>query len=353
MLSSLVGDGAVGKSALRLAQALALATGRPLTGEYVHHRAHVLYLSLEDDEEELRRRLKAAVLHHKVSDAELTGGWLWLATPRGLKLATADRKGNVTIGGLSGRLIEAIRKRGIDAVIVDPLVKAHGVPENDNNALDRIADLLTSIAIAENVAVDCPHHTRKGASDPGNADSGRGASAYKDAARLVYTLTPMSAEEGRMLGLEPSEWPYLVRMDKAKVNLAPPADQTTWFKLVGVAIGNATADYPNGDEVQTVEPWYPPDVWAGLTPVVIKAILTEIDQGLPDGRRYSDHHLVEEECQAWRVVVRHVPGKSEAAAKRVIKQWVKNSLLVVQSYTNPVSRKERNGLFVDPEKGVS
>src|SRR5580704_6432285 len=61
-VSSLMADGAVGKTALRIAQCLALATGRPLTGEHVFQRCRVLLVSLEDDRDELRRRVKAAMI---------------------------------------------------------------------------------------------------------------------------------------------------------------------------------------------------------------------------------------------------------------------------------------------------
>jgi hypothetical protein len=47
-----------------VAQLLSLATGRPLTGEHVFQRCRVLIVSLEDDADELRRRVLAAMLHH-------------------------------------------------------------------------------------------------------------------------------------------------------------------------------------------------------------------------------------------------------------------------------------------------
>ena len=84
-LSGLVAPGATGKTALRLLQAIALSTGRPLTSQYVFRRCRVLVVSFEDDQEELRRRLLAARLHHKVNADELKG-WLFLASPKGLKL---------------------------------------------------------------------------------------------------------------------------------------------------------------------------------------------------------------------------------------------------------------------------
>jgi hypothetical protein len=34
--------------------------------------------------------------------------------------------------------------------------------------------------------------------------------------------------------------------------------------LVSVPLGNATPQYPNGDHIQTVEPWTPPKTWEGL-----------------------------------------------------------------------------------------
>ena len=81
-VSSLVGPGAGGKTALRYAQLLSCACGRSLTGEHVHQRCRVLIVSLEDDAAELRRRILAALLHHKVEREELRG-WLFLSAPGG------------------------------------------------------------------------------------------------------------------------------------------------------------------------------------------------------------------------------------------------------------------------------
>jgi hypothetical protein len=60
-LSSLVAAGGVGKTALRYAQYLGLASGRDdITGEHIHQRSRVLVVSLEDDLNELKRRMFAA-----------------------------------------------------------------------------------------------------------------------------------------------------------------------------------------------------------------------------------------------------------------------------------------------------
>jgi hypothetical protein len=111
-MSSLLAEGGVGKTALRYAQLLSLATERQFTGEYVFQRCRVLIVSLEDDAEELKRRILAAMLHHKVVRSELKG-WLFLAAPGGTcgKLMTTDPKGNTTIGPLAAHIEKVIRER--------------------------------------------------------------------------------------------------------------------------------------------------------------------------------------------------------------------------------------------------
>ena len=67
--SSLLGDGGVGKTALRYAQALSLATGCSLTGEHVFQRCRVLIVSLEDGRDELRRRIQGGLFASRSSRA--------------------------------------------------------------------------------------------------------------------------------------------------------------------------------------------------------------------------------------------------------------------------------------------
>ena len=52
----------VGKSTLGIEQAVAIVTGRPITGQEVHEQTKVWIYNNEDDADELKRRL-AAVLH--------------------------------------------------------------------------------------------------------------------------------------------------------------------------------------------------------------------------------------------------------------------------------------------------
>jgi RecA-family ATPase len=167
-ISSVLGDGGVGKSALRILQALALATGRNLTGEHVFQRTCVLLVSFEDDANELRRRVRAARLYHDIPISELDG-WLWLAAPSAAvgKLMTLNVKtGALMYGNLPAHIEAAVLKHNIGLVMLDPFVKTHGIPENANTEMDMVAQLLTDMAAKYDIAVDVPHHMHRRAGQP-------------------------------------------------------------------------------------------------------------------------------------------------------------------------------------------
>jgi AAA domain len=349
-VSGLVAPGAAGKTAVRILQYLSCATGRPLSGEHVFRRCRVLLLSLEDDQDEVRRRVKAAMIRHNIKAQDIAG-WLYLATPRDLLLAEM-KDGTVQAGELETALRRTIKEREIDLVGIDPLVKAHGVEENDNGAMDFVAGRLALLAMQTRCAFDTSHHTSKGPQMPGDANKARGASAYVNALRLVYSLTVMSPEEAQTFGVPEKERRSLIRIDSAKVNIAPPSGEAQWFRLVGINLANATDAYPHGDTVQTVERWTPPDTWAGLSTDALNAALTAIEAGLPNGQRFSPANKAGNRS-AWPIVQKHCPNKPEAQCRDIIRTWVKNGVLFEESYDDPVVRKPRAGLRVNATKRPS
>jgi hypothetical protein len=349
-LSSLIAEGGTGKTALRYAQLLSLAIGRSLTGDRVWQRCVVLIISLEDSEEELDRRICAVMRHFGVDPSEVDG-WLWIRAPgaKAGKLMTVNRNGRPEGGTMAAIIERAIVRRNVDIVSLDPFVKTHGVSENDNNLIDQVTQVLLDLSAKYDIAIDTPHHVRKGPSDPGNADRARGASSQRDAYRLVYTFSTMSPEEAETFGIPDEERRSYVRMDKGKVNIVPPARKAQWFKIVGVRLENATELYPNGDEVQTVEPWTPPAAFDGLDTGTCNRILDAIDAGLPDGERYSSAPRATTRA-AWQAVERHPQGKPESQCREIIRQWLENGLLIVEIYHSKKDRKSVEGLRVDNAK---
>ena len=346
-LSSLFGDGGVGKTAVRYAQALALTTGRNLTGEHVFQRARVLIISLEDDADELRRRILAARLHFNIPASDLDG-WLFLSSPGAAagKLMTTDQKGRAVLGQLAIHLEAEIVANKIDLVLLDPFVKSHSVDENLNSLIDDLAQVLSDLAAKHDIAIDLPHHISKGVADPGNANRGRGASSLVNACRLVSTLTPMSRDEAKAFGISEDDRRLYVRVDRAKVNIARAAGAAKWFRLLGVPLGNTTELYPAGDEVQTAEPWKPPETWADLPCDLLNQILTTIDAGMPDGEFYTQGNKTTERS-AWLVVQQFAPGKTEEQCREIIRTWVKNGVLVPFNYDSSTTRKSVRGLKLD------
>lgn len=351
-LSSLIAEGGTGKSSIRILQLISLALGRTLSGERVHHRSPVLIVSLEDDRDELRRRVYAVLRHYNI-DPKILSGWLYLAAPKGLRVAELN-DGAMVKGVLEKYLRTAIAKYNIAMVALDPFIKTHGLNENDNAAMDYVCGLLSEIAIELECGIDLPHHTNKASAStatPGDVNRGRGGSSMKDAARLAYTLTAMTPEEAQLFGIDEAERRSFIRMDSAKVNIAPPSREAKWFRLVSVRLDNCTPLYPNGDEIQVAQPWNPPELWEGTGAVTLNTILDEIDaaEGLPPPHRYSGAPNAKDRA-AWCVVRRHFPEKTEKQCRAMITAWLDTGLLYEQPYQDTAKGRDAKGLHVDPSK---
>jgi hypothetical protein len=344
-ISGIVAQGSVGKTTLRLLQSMALATGEPLTGQRVYRRSRVLVITLEDDLNELRRRIWALRIHHGIEATHLKGWLFYQAKGLGLGRLMEKRDGALMAGTFEGVLRRAIERRRPDLVILDPFAKLHGANENDNNAMDQVIEMLAGLAHEYDIAIDSPAHVRKGAAAPGDADARRGASAVRDAGRLDYTLMVMEKKEAATFGIAPGDRRFYLRLDSAKVNLLPPAYKTTWFRLVSVPLGNCTPEYPAGDWAQAIEPWTPPDSTVSLTPEAIEAILKDIDAGMPNGSRYSGAASAKRRS-AWHIVAKHAPDLAEEQCRAILRRWIEQQVLEERDYKDPVERKAFMGLFV-------
>ena len=159
----------------------------------------------------------------------------------------------------------------------------------------------------------------------------------------------MSPEEARTFDIEADRRLDYVRLDPAKVNIVTRAMKAVWFRLVSVAIDNATERYPNGDHVQTVEPWNPPEIWADTSTEVLNRILNDLAAGPASYERYSAANSASERA-AWRVVQKHCPVKSEGNCRTMIITWLRNGVLREMQYKSPKTRKDVSGLEVINDK---
>ena len=267
-----VAPGATGKTALLTGMALALATGRPLLGQSVWGGAKRVWLwNLEDSREELARGIQAAAIRWALTPGDLDDRLFVDSGLDGadLRIAVPGLEGCEIVRPVVEALVGELRARRVDCLVVDPFVSSHGVPENDNGAIDAVAKEWARVAVRASCAVVLVHHARKLAGGEVNAEAARGAVALIAAARSVVTLNRMTDEEGQRFAVEGEARRRYFRTYDDKNNRAPPADASAWFRLESVPLGNGEG---GGDSLPVVVPWTPPDTFDGVNTAHLWAV---------------------------------------------------------------------------------
>lgn len=274
-----VAPGGVGKSSLVIVEALAIASGRPILGAPVHERGRVWYFNGEDPLDEITRRVVAAMTHHRISPADVADN-LFLDSGRTqpIVIGVQTRDGALIQEPIVEAVVKAINRHKIDVVTLDPFVSTHQVSENDNNAIERVAKTWAHIADLTGCAVNLVHHSRKTGGAEVGVEDGRGASALASAARSARAFNQMTKDEAAKIGVD-NHRSYF-RVDNGKANLAPPSDKATWFRLVGVPLGNGPGGM-DGDTVGVVTPWEWPDPLAEISVEQLRAAQREVAAGGP------------------------------------------------------------------------
>lgn len=261
-LSTTVAPGGVGKSSLVITEALAMATGRNLLGQWCAPGLRVWLWNGEDPVDEMERRIAATALHYDIRPGDLAGR-LFVDSGREMEivLATQGRDGTTIAEPVVEAMIETIRANRIDVVVIDPFVSSHRVTENDNNAIDRVAKTWGRIANVTNCAVQLVHHVRKTNGAEISVEDGRGAVALLAAARSARVLNVMSEDEATKANVENRRLYF--RVTDGKGNMSPPADKSDWHRMESVDLGNGHLGM-SGDSVGVVTSWEWPDVFAGI-----------------------------------------------------------------------------------------
>jgi hypothetical protein len=277
-LSCTVAPGGVGKSSLQLVEAIAMATGRLLLGTQVVEPLTVWIINLEDPLEELERRVLAVLLHFNIHPDEL-GGRLFLNSGRDTKvvIASTTKAGTMVARPVVDALKAEIRAKGADVIVIDPLVKAHQVPENDNGAVDMVCTAFAEIADECDCAFDLIHHVRKTNGAEVTVEDGRGAVSLLAACRSARALNRMSKDEAERAGV--SEARLYFRAENGKGNLAPP-EKAEWFNLRSVSLGNGTPGvlFDDGDQVAVATSWTWPDALEGVKVADLRKVQLEISR---------------------------------------------------------------------------
>jgi hypothetical protein len=279
-VSATVSPGGVGKSALKLVDAVAMATGRDLLGDKPVAPLRVWYINLEDPREEIERRVAAICLHFRIKPEQL-GDRLYFdgSDTCEVCIASQTKTGATIVQPVVDGLTNALKAGKFDVLMIDPFVSAHQVSENDNPSIDRVVKTLARIAGKTNTAIELVHHTRKTGGADVTAEDSRGGSATVNATRSTRVLNRMSADEATKLGVDEKLRRRTFRQDTDKLNLGPP-EEARWFQIVSVALGNSSGrDIDDQDYVGVVDRWEPPNPLDNVTVAHLRAVQTKVAAG--------------------------------------------------------------------------
>jgi RecA-family ATPase len=190
----LSGDGGVGKSLLALQLAVATATGRAWLGRPLDEHGPALFLSAEDDEAELHRRL------WDIARAEgLT--WADLADLRPVSLAGQDALLAVLESG--GTLKPTALYEAIDAamgehaprlVVLDTLADLFPGDENSRTQARQFVGMLRGLAIRHEAAVALLSHPSLSGLNSGSGTSG--STAWNNSVRSRLYFERVTTRDG-------------------------------------------------------------------------------------------------------------------------------------------------------------
>lgn len=344
------GEGGSGKSALHVVEALAIATGRDLleTGKPIE-RCRVWMIALEDDENEMHRRIGAAMMHFNIDRGELAG-WLYLTTRSkapDFLLAISDRNGTQISAASVSDMKAGIVGKGIGFVSMDPYVYAHLTNENDNSAQAAVMSAIVSIAQDTNVAFAIVHHAKKpSANDRGGPSAGdiRGAGAIVNSARHGRLVNSMTSAEADKLGVDEQERLFYFRTSSVKANYSPPGDRAgDWYKMHGVKLPNGAAD-EDGDGVGVVTRWKAPDPFkaAGVTVDILRRVQDEVERALKLGNPYR----ASDKAKPWigeaigdAIGLEPKDKGDKAKINAFLKGWLKSGALVQDRWNDGHQRR--------------
>jgi phage/plasmid primase-like uncharacterized protein len=316
-----VAAGGVGKSSLKIGEAIAMASGRDFYAKGLPEGALTVWLwNLEDPLEEMERRIHATCHKFNITPEHI-GDRLYVDSGRDhpLVIATEGPDGAIIARPVVDALIAEMIEKGVDVLTVDPFISSHAVSENDNNAIDVVAREWNIVAERTSAAINLVHHVRKSNGAENNADSARGASALIGKARSVIVYNRMTPDEAIALNVPDEERRFYFRIDNDKANLAPP-DASDWYRMNNV-------DLANGDSVGVACGWSPPDAFDGVT----TQHLIRAQKAIGSGRWRENS-----QAKAWAghaiAPILDLDSDDKRDRKRlatILKKWIREGILAV------------------------
>lgn len=233
-VSLLSGDGAVGKSTLALQLGAARALDRDWIGT-MPAAGRTLYLSAEDDANELHRRLDAIRAHYGVTFDDLSNLEMVDLVGENAVLGEIAKTGIINPTPVFDAVVSIVERSQADLVIVDALADAFAGDENNRSQARQFVGMLKRPARAYGCAFLCLAHPSLNGLNTGTGSSG--STAWNNSVRSRVYFEPAKATDGT----EPD--PNLRTLSVRKTNYGPKGRPITlrWTAGAYVPEGGASS----------------------------------------------------------------------------------------------------------------
>ena len=233
-VGSLVSPGGAGKSMWGIILAHQIASGRDLLGIGETRTGRVVYLSGEDDEDELGYRLAAIGPMLSLSDrAACVDNLMMVDLTKEIKrIESQEFREELEMAASGTRLI-----------IIDTLRVFHGADENSASEMTHIIGVMRSIAAKYHCSIMFLHHSSKAMAVSGSGDmqqAARGSSVLTDNIRWQSYLLTMTEKESESLSERTDGTPigserkgYYVKFGISKQNYGSPFEEIWYRRGVG------------------------------------------------------------------------------------------------------------------------
>ena len=202
IVAALIAAGGTGKSFMAIHMAASAAAGSMLLDEFIPEKPiKVVFVSGEDDQNELNRRLRSAIKNFSASHQSLVDNNLsFIDFSSTFELFTNKLSyGETTITETPAKLIKLIQDKlgdEVGLVIIDPVSRFRGGEENSAPDTTRFVQTIQLLSEQLNSTVLLVHHVNKNAKVNGTGqNNARGSSALVDGVRLVMELNALSDKE--------------------------------------------------------------------------------------------------------------------------------------------------------------
>ncbi len=147
-VTMLSGDGGVGKSLIACQLATCVATGKFWLGKEVLRTGTVLYVSAEDDRDELHRRVDKMLGHFDLSYDQIADLHFIELVGEGALLAAPDRSGGIIRRTIRFEQIEGeVARLKPVLVVLDTLANLFAGNENDRTQVGQFISLLRAVTV--------------------------------------------------------------------------------------------------------------------------------------------------------------------------------------------------------------